>query len=238
MEFPQRRMGESAQDYAYHCLKEKILFCELEPGTTLRLPELAEQLGVSRTPIREAILRLEREQVVDIYPQSGSIVGYLNFDLASDAIFARRAMELELMPEACRRAAQEDLESLETSIELQKIYQERRLFSKMIREDNHFHRLLFSICGRERVFSSFQIGMLHLDRIRNLRVSLIQDDKVISQHAAILEAIRRRDLAAAREAVAAHLTEYPPEEKRIMMERYPQYFRAEDIQKTLAEAAV
>ena len=231
MKIRPRKPGESAQDFAYDILRDNIVFCELEPGTFLNLQEICDLLQISRTPVREAILRLERERIVEVFPQSGSMVSYVDFHMADNANFVRRSVEKEIVREACTRATEADFEQLSNSLDLQSFYDSRMMISELIHEDNHFHDLLFTIAGRQNLTSFFIAGLLHLDRVRNLRTSTLRDNMVVAHHTAIFDAVRRRDPDAASQAMAEHLAGYAPAHCIAIIERYPTFFRAGELER-------
>ena len=231
-----RNPGESAQEYAYNTLRDSIVFCELEPGTFLNLQDICDQLQISRTPVREAILRLERERIVEVYPQSGSMVSYVDFRMADNANFVRRAVEKDIVREVCIRATEADFEQLSNSLELQAFYDQRARIADLIQEDNHFHDLLFAIADRPNLNAFFLAGLLHLDRVRNLRTSTIRENMVVIHHTVIYDALRLRDPDAASRAMADHLSEYALSHRIAIVERYPTFFRPGELDRLHEEA--
>ena len=91
-----RHERESAKEYAYRVLKDNIMSLELKPGEVLSEMELAEKLNLSRTPIREVIMRLKGEHLIDVKPQSGTSVSLIDMDLIEEAVFMRFVIEEEV----------------------------------------------------------------------------------------------------------------------------------------------
>ena len=88
---------ESGRDYAMRVIRDNIIRLELEPGAAITDRELAAELGLSRTPVREALLDLAKVKIVDIYPQRGSSVAYIDYSLVEEAQFVRSVLELSLI---------------------------------------------------------------------------------------------------------------------------------------------
>ena len=96
---------ENGRDYALRMLKENIVRLELEPGSSISDREVAARLSLSRTPVREALLELAKSRVVDIYPQRGSVVSLIDYDLVEEAYFVRKVLETAVVELACEKAA-------------------------------------------------------------------------------------------------------------------------------------
>src|SRR3954469_7454992 len=90
----ERTLGTSARDQAYVALRAAIVGAQLEPGRRLSENQLAELIGVSRTPVRDALARLRDERLVAIVPQLGTFVTYIDEEAVADAHFVREALEV------------------------------------------------------------------------------------------------------------------------------------------------
>ena len=93
MRIEERRNAETARDYARRILKHNIVSMDLEPGAMVSENELAAQLGLSRTPVREALMDLAKCRVVDVMPQRGSRIALIDYTLVDEARFARQVLE-------------------------------------------------------------------------------------------------------------------------------------------------
>ena len=111
---------ESGRDYALRIIKENIIRLELEPGSSISDREIAACLSLSRTPVREALLELAKSKVVDIYPQKGSVVSLIDYELVEEAYFVRNVLESAVVELACEKAGDMALEELESSMRLQR----------------------------------------------------------------------------------------------------------------------
>ena len=88
-----KHKNENNRAYTYRVLKENIMRLNLKPGESISEIELSEALDVSRTPVREAIVKLSEEKLVDVFPQRGSFVSKINLNLVEEAVFLRELCE-------------------------------------------------------------------------------------------------------------------------------------------------
>ena len=109
----------SVQSAVYNALRNNIMSLQLKPGTVMSTQEIAQKLDVSRTPVREAFIRLQRDGLVDIFPQKETIVSRIDFNKVEQERFVRESLEcsnIELFAEKCTR---KDIGELELNIERQ-----------------------------------------------------------------------------------------------------------------------
>ena len=92
---------ESGRDYAMRVIRDNIIRLELEPGAAVSDRELAVDLGLSRTPVREALLDLAKVKIVEIYPQRGSVVAFIDYGLVEEAQFVRSVLETAVVQLVC-----------------------------------------------------------------------------------------------------------------------------------------
>lgn len=111
----------STRDFVYESLKNRITELELKPGLKISEQEIASELNVSRTPVREAFLKLSQEDLLGIYPQIGTIVSLIDLELVEEARFVRENMEKAVVKEACQVFKQEQLFKLESNIAMQEL---------------------------------------------------------------------------------------------------------------------
>lgn len=223
LEVTERYQGESAREYALRILKKNIISMRLKPGTFLSENELALEMGLSRTPVREALIELSKAQIVEIYPQKGSMISLIDTELVEEARFLRLIVEPAIIEMACDRASKADVDELEEIVRLQEFYLSHPAPDKLLELDDRFHRKLFSISKKERTYSMIKGFMIHFDRVRNLSLSTIKDIKIVSDHKAIVEGIANKNKQMAREAIDKHLNRYKIDEWT-MRNEYPEYF--------------
>lgn len=221
----EKRKGESAREYVTRLLKFNIINLKLQPGKSISENEVASMLNLSRTPVREAFIRLELDRLITVFPQKGTIVSKIDPDRGEEGRFVRRVVERELVKQACE--AQDSTEliiSLEEALFLQKFYLQNGNTQKIIQTDDEFHWDIFSFCKMQRTYSAIEVLNYDYYRIRMMRVDAgVKLDRVYSQHQAILEAIKSRDAQTAQQIMEEHLNdkEY---DLQFFIKKYPEYF--------------
>ncbi len=224
MQVIERNPKETAREYAMRVIRHNIITLALAPGSIISENELAGELGISRTPVREALIEIGRTSMVGTFPQRGSCISLIDFELVEEAVFLRMVLEKAVAELACDMAQETDIIKLEENVKLQEFYLSNSSTERLIELDNEFHTTLFRICHKERTFEMMQNMLIHFDRVRTLSVETVKDIKIISDHKAILDAIRKRDKTAAVDMIVKHLSRYKLDRKEIM-ERYPEYFK-------------
>lgn len=220
---PERLSKESVRDYAYRALRQNIVATTLTPGSMVSENTLAAELGISRTPVREALLELSKVQIVEVFPQKGSRISKVNCSLVEEAHFMRLVLERAIVEMMCDVATENDIKLLEDNLELQKFYLEHTSPLKLLELDNEFHRTMFVICGKNRIYYLMSSLMVHFDRVRSLSLQTIKELKIVNDHIALLEAIKARDKQRALATISEHLQRYRVDED-ILKKEYPDYF--------------
>lgn len=220
----ERRPLEIGRDYALRLIKENIISLELAPGSQISEKELAAELGLSRTPIREALIELAKVKIVDIQPQKKTTVAPVDYRLVEEARFIRLVMECAVIELACRQAQPEDLQRLKKNVKLQNFYLENDDPDTLMHLDNEFHRTLFEIAEKPQAFDLIQNVSVHFDRVRSMALSSVKDLRIVQDHADMAAAIERRDPEAARALMEKHLSRYKIDAEAIRA-AYPQYFK-------------
>lgn len=206
----------STAQNVYELLRGDIVLGVLKPLEAIRESEIAERLGVSRTPVREALLRLANLGLVDIYPQSGTRVSPIRLEKVRAAQLIREAVEVEVVRHACRMARDEDLADLRHLIEDQVIAARRNDLRRLFELDEEFHRAIYRIAGLLSVADELEDLKVHLNRLRFVSVNWPRGaDKITGEHEEILEALRNRDEDRAAEAMTRHLRAVLPVLDRI-----------------------
>jgi DNA-binding GntR family transcriptional regulator len=201
-----RAAGGSAGNQVYIALREAIVSAELEPGRRLSENELAAWLGVSRTPVREALVRLRDERLVAIVPQLGTFVTLISPDALADAAFIREALECSAIRLATELATERDLEELQANLAAQDRAEQTGDTEAFDRLDEALHRTLCELSGREIAWSLSRRANGHLDRVR--RLSLPEPGylaEMVSEHRAVVAAIADHDTDRAETALRHHL---------------------------------
>jgi len=198
--------GLSTGDQVYAALRAAIVSAELEPGRRLSENELAELLGVSRTPVREALARLRDERLVAIVPQLGTFVTLISFAAIEDAAFVREALECAAIRRTVERVTDAGLAGLQSNLAAQERAEEQGDAESFDALDDALHRLLAELSGHEIAWSLARRANGHLDRVRGL--SLPEPGylgEMVAEHRELIAAIAASDADRAEAAMRHHL---------------------------------
>lgn len=224
MRVTKRMPRESGRDYALRTLKDNIIRLELEPGSMVSENELSALLGLSRTPVREALMELVKVGAVEVYPQRGSFIAKVDYAMVEQARFLRSVLEEAVVELCCETATGADLLGLEESLRLYELYEKEGDRDTLLEIDNDFHRKLFKAAGKERIHDLIRGFSIHFDRVRRMSLGAVKESQVLRDHTAIVEAVRAHDPERAKAAMEKHLTRYKIDEAAIR-EKYPAYFK-------------
>lgn len=194
------------RDVVFNTLRQAILKGELAPGERLMEIQLADRLGVSRTPIREAIRKLELEGLVLMIPRKGAEVAKISEKSLRDVLEIRRSLEELAIELACQRMTDEDIQELELAQENFRTAIQTGDAMTMAETDEHYHDIIYNGTGNTRLV---QIINNLREQMYRYRLEYIKDsDKrqiLVVEHDQILEAVRSRHVAQAKTAVREHI---------------------------------
>lgn len=206
----------STAQNVFELIRTDIVLGVLKPLDPIRESKIAERLGVSRTPVREALLRLQNLGLVDIYPQSGTRVAPIRWEKVRAAQLIREAVEVEVVRRACRDASDASLDAIAHVIEDQAIAAKRNDLRRLFELDEDFHRAIYRAANLTSVADELEDIKIHLNRLRYVSVNWPRGaDKITGEHEEILAALSRRDEAAAAVAMTSHLRAVLPVLDRI-----------------------
>lgn len=218
------RINGSTRDFVYQTVKQQIINLELEPATKISEKEIAEKLSVSRTPVREAFLQLAQEDLLEVIPQSGTMVSRIDLRLVEEGRFVREQIEKAVAKEACIKFDNDQLFRLETNVTMQELCLEKGTSHRLFELDDEFHEILFQGCNKIRTWQMVRQMNSHFDRLRMLRLESNHNWSVIvAQHKEIYQFIEQKLPEKAEETMLNHL-------KLVMLEKgeikkqYPNYF--------------
>jgi DNA-binding GntR family transcriptional regulator len=218
-----------ASGAAYGWLRDAILSGRLRPGQTLSENELAQQFGVSRTPVREAIIRLESDGLLTVRPQIGTIVAPIDVDAVADVQFLREAIECRAVALAATRVSTPDARALRAQLREQARVAARGDHAAFVPLDDRMHRKLVAMAGRPRVWRAVEDAKAQLDRVRFLS---LEDPAWLAtihrQHEEIVERVLGGDADGAAAAMSRHLRAVFASIATIA-DRSPEYFRSAPI---------
>ncbi|MFT4063850.1 GntR family transcriptional regulator [Paraburkholderia sp.] len=188
-------------------LRGMILSLELTPGTVLSRVELANQYGLSQTPVRDALMKLGEEGLVDIYPQHATVVSQINVTSALQAHFLRRSIELEVVRTLAEQRDAVLIAQLRATIAGQTQLLDLKNYEQFSLLDQAFHRQMYEAAGVPQLWDLVRRLSGHIDRLR--RLNLPVEGKtlaVVRDHTEIVDAIEQGDVTAAQAALRKHLS--------------------------------
>lgn len=194
------------RELVFESLREAIISGQLSPGERMMEIQLAEEMGVSRTPVREAIRKLELEGLVVMIPRKGAYVSGLSLKDVADVFEIRGALEGLAAELAADRITDEELENLERY--LVKISEdiEQGDLSRVVETDTDFHTLLYQASRNNRLSQIINNLREQIQRFRTTSLSLPGRMKVaLEEHRKIVEAISSRDGELARKLAKEHI---------------------------------
>ena len=193
------------RDVVFNTLRQAILKGELAPGERLMEIQLAEKLGVSRTPIREAIRKLELEGLVLMIPRKGAEVAKISERSLRDVLEVRRSLEELAIELACQRMSEEDMDELERVQGSFRNAIARGEAMAIAETDEHYH-VIYQGTGNDKL-----VQMLNnlREQMYRYRLEYIKDEDkrqvLLVEHEHILKALRNRNIAEAKNAAREHI---------------------------------
>jgi len=219
-----RKASPGAALFVFEQLKEKVLSLKLAPATVLSRSELRRQFGVSSTPVRDALMKLEQIGLVDVFPQSGTRVSLISIPLARQEQFLRRSVELEVVHTLASGQNREIIHELRASLDEQRDYAKAGDFERFNDADLKFHKLMYAGAGAGRLWDLVRRQSIHIDRIRRLHLPVRgKTTQIIQDHSGILKAITERDLSRAQSLLRDHLSQSLAFSEQLRI-RHPKYF--------------
>ena len=218
---------KSIQTLVYEELKRNIMSMKLEPGQTMSTQEIATKLNVSRTPVREAFLRLQSEGLVEMIPQRETMVSKISLKRVEQEKFIRECLEMGVIRKFMDKSGCEVEENMPELIQLQKKCGEEKDFVGFLEADDQFHKVLFDVTGQEMAWETIASRNGHYNRLRILYVqrdTAMQES--IEQHhkiATLLESGSREEAA---RALSSHVRRLDIDEAGLIAQ-YPDYFESE-----------
>jgi GntR family transcriptional regulator, rspAB operon transcriptional repressor len=192
----------------YLTLRRAIMRLDYAPGEMLRKGAICAALGVSRSPVGEAIMRLQAEGLVDVQPQSGSFVARFSMAEIREGAFLREALELAAVESLAGSVTPAHIAALDDSLTRQGQAIAAGDMARFYAEDSRFHETILSATGFRRLAPLSRTAWVHVDRARQLILPQVgRVAQTLDEHRAIRDALAARDAAAARAATRLHLSQ-------------------------------
>jgi GntR family transcriptional regulator, rspAB operon transcriptional repressor len=197
-------------EHAYQIMREKIVSKEFSPGQRLNLETIERQLGISRTPLKEAMGRLAIEGLVEIMPRSGTYVTNPSTDDIAESFDVRRILEVYAVELVAARGGEEELQALRALVDEMEVLtaapDRDAIYPNYLSLDHQFHMQLASLSGNTRLLKTLDQENTHAQMAR-VRYRRSERELNIAQeeHERIMTALEARDMEAAGKAMDAHL---------------------------------
>ncbi len=194
------------RDMVFDVLMSAIMQGQLSPGERLLEVQLADEMGVSRTPVREAIRRLELEGFVVMVPRKGAYVAGLSINDVEEVYEIRTVLETLAVRLAAQRMQPADYAQLDDLSEKMRATWQEGNVDNWVSLDASFHELLYKFSRNERLVAMMNNIMEQLSRYRIISLANVEvRHNSLSEHQELIEALKRRDSEAAATAVAMHI---------------------------------
>ena len=199
-----RRLSEQVLEE----VKRLIVTGSLPPNTQLSEVELSKRLGVSRTPVREALIRLAEDGLVNIFPQIGSFVAPISIEAVKQAQFIREHLECALILELAKCIDNKILRQLRMILKQQSVAARHNDWDTFYTLDEDLHSAFATASGHPAVWRVIQQSKTQLDRVRHVGDCEPEHvELLVAQHTAIVDALANGDAVEAQELMRSHLRE-------------------------------
>ena len=196
----------SLREVVYNSLRDTILRGDLKAGDRLMEIPLAEKLGVSRTPVREAIHMLEEDGLAITLPRRGAQVASMSEKDLLDVMEIRNSMDELAAVKACERITKNDIDELRKNVKDAKLAADLNDIGEVLKKDEEFHDLIYRVCNNPRLTAIIESLKKHLYRYRYEYVKNIDSCiRPLQEHCEIIAGLEKNDPEYAREIMRTHL---------------------------------
>lgn len=203
----QKVIAVTRKDQVYSILRQAIISSQLAPGEAIRKELVALQLGVSRTPVSDAINRLADEGLVEIYPQTGTFVARLRLDKIETAQFVRIALETAAIRRAAERSSAEIVQRLRDNLDRQRKAADSKDFEGFYALDEELHDMICDAAGLVGLREIAAKERSQIDRVRRLLLHYeTRMVETLKEHQAIVDAIADNSVERAAAAMEEHIS--------------------------------
>jgi GntR family transcriptional regulator, rspAB operon transcriptional repressor len=194
-------------EQVYTLVRKAIVMGHLPPGTPINEPEIAGRLGISRTPVREAVKKVSDEGLIEVFAQHGTFVSDILRPQVEEAYIIRIALEAESVERAAATISQRQLQDIEDIHQAHETAVQRARYDEAIARDDDLHRSIAEVNGLHMLWKVVDITKAQTDRCRLLSLpDPGTGAETIAQHRAIIDALKEGNPARARQAMQLHLT--------------------------------
>ncbi|WP_283680258.1 GntR family transcriptional regulator [Lentilactobacillus sp. Marseille-Q4993] len=216
---------DNLSDGAYNQIKYRIIHFDYLPGQKISEKVISNELELGRTPVREAIIRIEREGLIEVIPQSGTYITQIDMSDADDGRFVRECIEPKVTSIATVHLSDNQLDLMKKTIEQQRTAIINQQPDNFFDLDQKFHNLFYKVTDNQKIWDWLQINNTQLNRFRRLRLKQekLNWETILSQHTNLYNAVSLKDLESVQYIITRHL-HLMLEEKDNVVSAYPDYF--------------
>lgn len=223
-------MPNNLTDQAYSKIIQRIINLDYVPGQKISEKNIEQDLGIGRTPVREAILRVKQGGLITVVPQSGTYVSLIELNRVNDALFSRRNLEAAVLKEACKTDFSQITKNrlFHLHYELEEAAKEHDIYSFFSFFDQ-LHKSYYTNSNHEMIWAWIQNINMYFYRIivLNLKANQVSWQKVVEDEKAVLDAIINKDEAKIPDLLDEEMN-FSMKREQGLIDSYPEYF---DLQK-------
>ena len=198
----------SLTDRTFLAIREAIMELNFLPGEIIRKHDICNALGVSRSPVSEALAKLRNEGLVEVVPQSGTFVSRFSLQDIKEGAFLREAIELACIEILASNISEQQLIDLNRNLKLQKVLAETDDYQGFYQLDAEMHGMIMDFTGYKNLAKVTKTGWVQVDRARQLLLPVDgRLKKAFQEHRAVIKALEKNDVALAREQMRTHLNQ-------------------------------
>lgn len=221
-----QKSSVSASERVYQYLRQKIIDMSLQPGVRIVEHDIAAELGVSRTPVHEAVKRLASESLIEVLPRAGTFVARIPLDTLEEAMVIRTALELAVTEFAAKRVKPQGVVRLKNILKKQRECIDKGDTKGFHREDEALHEVLTKIAGLPGMWPLILQAKVQVDRYRVLTLPIAgRMEEVWNEHIILVDAISTKNPDTAMSAMRSHLNRVLPAVE-LTKKMMPSYFTA------------
>ena len=198
----------SLTDRTFLAIREAIMELNFLPGEIIRKHDICNALGVSRSPVSEALAKLRNEGLVEVVPQSGTFVSRFSMQDIKEGAFLREAIELACIEILASNISEQQLIDLNRNLKLQKVLAESDDYQGFYQLDAKMHGMIMDFTGYKNLAKVTKTGWVQVDRARQLLLPVDgRLKKAFQEHRAVIKALEKNDVTLAREKMRTHLNQ-------------------------------
>ena len=198
----------SLTNRTFLAIREAIMELNFLPGEIIRKHDICNTLGVSRSPVSEALAKLRNEGLVEVVPQSGTFVSRFSLQDIKEGAFLREAIELACIEILASNISEQQLIDLNRNLKLQKVLAESDDYQGFYQLDAKMHGMIMDFTGYKNLAKVTKTGWVQVDRARQLLLPVDgRLKKAFQEHRAVIKALEQNDVALAREKMRTHLNQ-------------------------------